>query len=91
MASADLNGCRARLERTEEQINDLTDAIVNWVQTNPCMFTVDDKSKPGARYYFFEPLYRRSLAIREKALGPDHPDDAQSLGVLRVAVVAPWA
>ncbi len=27
-------------------------------------------------------LYRRSLAIREKALGPDHPDVAQSLNNL---------
>ena len=26
-----------------------------------------------------EPLYRRSLVIREKALGPEHPDVAQSL------------
>ena len=26
-----------------------------------------------------EPLYTRSLAILEKALGPDHPDVAQSL------------
>jgi len=26
-----------------------------------------------------EPLYRRSLAIREKALGPNHPDVATSL------------
>jgi len=26
-----------------------------------------------------EPLYERSLAIREKALDPDHPDVAQSL------------
>ena len=25
------------------------------------------------------PLYRRSLAIREKALGPEHPDVATSL------------
>jgi len=24
-------------------------------------------------------IYKRSLAIREKALGPDHPDVAQSL------------
>ncbi len=33
------------------------------------------------------PLYQRSLAIREKALGPQHPDVAQSLenyaGLLR--------
>ena len=26
-----------------------------------------------------EPLYKRALAIREKALGPDHPDVATSL------------
>ncbi|MDA0803982.1 MAG: tetratricopeptide repeat protein, partial [Planctomycetota bacterium] len=26
-----------------------------------------------------EPLYKRSLAIWEKALGPDHPDVATSL------------
>ncbi len=29
-----------------------------------------------------EPLHKRSLAIREKALGPDHPDVAQSLNNL---------
>ncbi len=28
------------------------------------------------RYADAEPLYKRSLAIREKALGPDHPDVA---------------
>ena len=31
------------------------------------------------KYAKAEPLYRRALAIREKALGPDHPDLAQSL------------
>jgi tetratricopeptide (TPR) repeat protein len=31
-----------------------------------------------------EPLYKRSLAIREKALGPDHPDVAASLNNLAV-------
>ena len=31
------------------------------------------------RYAEAEPLYRRSLAIEEKALGPDHPDLAISL------------
>ncbi len=31
------------------------------------------------RYAEAEPLYQRSLAIREKALGPEHPDVAQSL------------
>jgi tetratricopeptide (TPR) repeat protein len=29
-----------------------------------------------------EPLYRRSMAIREKTLGPDHPDVATSLNNL---------
>ncbi len=31
------------------------------------------------RYGDAEPLYKRSLAIREKALGAEHPDVAQSL------------
>ena len=30
------------------------------------------------RYADAEPLYKRALAIREKALGPDHPDVAHS-------------
>ncbi len=34
------------------------------------------------RYADAEPLYKRSLAIREKALGPDHPDVASSLNNL---------
>lgn len=41
-----------------------------------------------------EPLFRRSLAIREKALGPQHPDVAQSLnnqaGLLEAQVIAPY-
>ncbi len=31
------------------------------------------------RYAEAEPLFQRSLAIREKALGPEHPHVAQSL------------
>lgn len=31
------------------------------------------------KYAEAEPLYERSQAIREKILGPDHPDVAQSL------------
>ena len=31
------------------------------------------------KYAEAEPLYRRSLAILEKALGPEHPDVAESL------------
>ncbi len=34
------------------------------------------------RYAEAEPLYKRSLAIREKALGPDHPDVATALNNL---------
>ena len=37
-----------------------------------------------ARYAEAEPLYRQALAIREAALGPDHPDTAQSLNNLAV-------
>ncbi len=31
------------------------------------------------RYAEAEPLFQRALAIDEKALGPEHPDVAQSL------------
>ena len=34
------------------------------------------------RYRDAEPLYKRSLTIREKVLGPDHPDVAVSLNSL---------
>ena len=34
------------------------------------------------RYAEAEPLYKRALAIREKTLGPDHPDVANSLNNL---------
>ena len=34
------------------------------------------------RYADAEPLYKRSLVIREKALGPEHPDVALSLNNL---------
>ena len=39
-------------------------------------------TRAQGRYAEAEPLYKRSLAIREKALGPDHPDVAQSLNNL---------
>lgn len=31
------------------------------------------------KYAQAEPLFRRALSIREKALGPEHPDVARSL------------
>jgi tetratricopeptide (TPR) repeat protein len=34
------------------------------------------------RFAEAEPLFKRALAIREKALGPDHPDVAWSLNSL---------
>ena len=34
------------------------------------------------RYAEAEPLYKRALAISEKAIGPEHPDVAASLGNL---------
>ena len=34
------------------------------------------------RYADADPLYNRALANREKALGPDHPDVAQSVNNL---------
>ncbi len=47
--------------------------ILNGRETT--IFLYDNQSK----YAEAEPLYQRSLAIREKALGPEHPDVAQSL------------
>jgi tetratricopeptide (TPR) repeat protein len=38
--------------------------------------------KSQGQYEAAEPLYRRALAIRERVLGPDHPDTAQSLNNL---------
>ena len=40
--------------------------------TNPLLLS-------QGKYAEAEPLYERSQAIREKALGPEHPDVAQSL------------
>jgi tetratricopeptide (TPR) repeat protein len=41
-----------------------------------------------ARYAEVEPLYRRALALREQALGPDHPHTAQSLNNLALLYYA---
>ncbi len=37
------------------------------------------RTAPQGRYAEAEPLYKRSLAIREKALGPQHPHIATIL------------
>jgi tetratricopeptide (TPR) repeat protein len=47
--------------------------------------SLDDRARlyqREGRYADAEPLYQRSLAIREKVLGPDHPDVATSLNNL---------
>ncbi len=44
--------------------------------------------KTQGQYGQAEPLCKRSLAIREKALGPDHPNVAESLNNLAEGGVA---
>ena len=43
----------------------------------------------AGRYSEAEPLYKQSLAIREKVLGPNHPDVAASLNNLAELYRAP--
>ena len=44
--------------------------------------TVESLYQSQGRYAEAEPLHKRSLAIREKALGTDHPDVANGLNSL---------
>ncbi|CAB1109604.1 unnamed protein product [Ectocarpus sp. CCAP 1310/34] len=46
---------------------------------NKCSTTAPELLKAQGKYDDAEQLYERSLAIREKVLGPEHPDVAQSL------------
>ncbi|MCS6880196.1 MAG: tetratricopeptide repeat protein [Oscillochloridaceae bacterium] len=46
---------------------------------DPASFTPDPAQRSAGNYAAARPLYERALAIRERALGPDHPDTAQSL------------
>ena len=43
---------------------------------------IRDRYRAQGRLDEAEPLLQRTLAIRERALGPDHPDTAQSLNNL---------
>jgi Tetratricopeptide repeat len=52
-------------------------------RTSPPHLTTSPRDQ--GRYGEAEPLYLRSLAIREKALGPDHPDVATVLNNLCVS------
>ncbi len=44
-----------------------------------CLNNLAALNQAQGRYAEAEPQYQRSLAILEKALGPDHPNVAQSL------------
>ena len=44
-----------------------------------CLHHIAETLRFDARYDEAEPLYQRSLAIRQKLLGPNHPDVAKSL------------
>jgi len=54
------------------------------------------ESKAGSKFLFYRASYRKTashfsgstLTIREKALGPNHPDVAQSLNSLALLAVA---
>ena len=48
----------------------------------PSLNNLADLYHTQGRYAEAEPLYQRALAIREQALGPDHPDVALSLNNL---------
>jgi hypothetical protein len=49
---------------------------------------VEELSRQG-KYADAIPLAQRALAIREKTLGPDHPDVATSLNNLATATLTP--
>jgi tetratricopeptide (TPR) repeat protein len=53
-------------------------------KTHPAisLYALAELYRAQGRYGEAEPLYKRSLAIREKALGPKHPDVALSLNQL---------
>ena len=53
------------------------------IAENPASFSYDPSYYFAQdRYAEAEPLYQRSLAIREKALGPEHPDVVSDLNGL---------
>ena len=52
------------------------------IPTSPSLNNLAVLYKTEGRYAKAEPLYQRALAIREKALGPEHPDVATSLNNL---------
>ena len=60
------------------------------IKTDPWGFSISDDNQSGGYHFVWirdkyeeaEPLYRRALTIREKVLGPEHPDTAASLTAL---------
>ncbi len=53
-------------------------AIINWSSATG-LNNLANLYQAQGHYAEAEPLYQRALAIREKALGPEHPDVATSL------------
>jgi tetratricopeptide (TPR) repeat protein len=70
---AHLEAAIARLERREQALDLAT--CLNWMA---------ELYRSQGRYGEAEPLYVRSLSIREQQLGQDHPDVAHSLNNLAV-------
>ena len=54
----------------------------NWQNVAFNLANLAERYKDQGKYAKAEPLYRRLLGIREKALGPDHPDVAACLNNL---------
>ena len=48
-------------------------AVIQWSPQIDGQFYLADLYKNQGKYSEAEPLYRRSITIREKALGKDHP------------------
>ncbi len=72
-----------------DMVESYNTALSRWEQTRPSddtvSFTLNRVAQflvLNAKYEGAEPLYRRALDIREKVLGKEHPDTAESLNNL---------
>ena len=59
-------------------------SAIRFLLLSAIRYSSNEHALNGLRKWAFEyaeaePLYKQALAIREKALGPEHPDVAQSL------------
>ena len=66
-----------------EQVLEIRESILgNHPDTATALNNLAELYRAMGRYSEAEPLYQRSLSIREQQLGADHPDTAQSLNNL---------